>query len=189
MDEAESLSNHFLIAMPQLADPHFFHTVTYICEHNSDGALGIVINRPLDIELGDILKQLDLDAATPAIGSTPIYNGGPVQQERGFVIHKPKSKVEWSSSLKISDEITVTSSRDILQAIAEGKGPEKSLIALGYAGWGAGQLDQEMLDNAWLSGPADEAIIFDTQSDARWKAAASLLGIDINTLSSDTGHA
>jgi len=187
MNAGESLSNHFLIAMPQLADPNFTHTVTYICEHNSEGALGIVINRPLELHLDEILEQMSLEAKEPATTHIQIHSGGPVQQERGFVIHK--SSQAWDASLQISSEISVTSSRDILHAIADGNGPDPLFIALGYAGWGSGQLDQEMLDNAWLSGPADLDILFKLPSEQRWEAAASLLGIDITTLPSEAGHA
>lgn len=184
---ANTLTNQFLIAMPGLKDPNFHQTVTYICAHNDDGAMGIVINRPLELALGDVLAQMDLQPCSDEIGRIPIYQGGPVQTDRGFVLHYPDT--EWSSSINVSDEIGVTTSRDILQAIAEGRGPEKSLIALGYAGWAAGQLEQEMKENAWLSGPADAGIIFKTPSQQRWDCAARLLGIDLQRLSPDVGHA
>ena len=187
MDSGQYLGNHFLIAMPQLADPNFFHTVTYICEHNAEGALGIVINRPLGIQLGEVLNHMEIEPAGPESRETPIYSGGPVQQDRGFVIHRPVG--QWSASLQVTDSIAVTSSRDILVAMAAGEGPEHALVALGYAGWGAGQLEQEMLDNAWLSGPADERIIFELPSEQRWEAAAALLGVDIHTLTGQPGHA
>ncbi|MHB8472944.1 MAG: YqgE/AlgH family protein [Gammaproteobacteria bacterium] len=187
MHTAAFLTNHFLIAMPGLADPNFYHTVTYICEHNSHGALGIVINRPLDTRLGNILDHLEIQTATAAIAQQAVYLGGPVQPERGFVLHRPLG--DWDATLKISDAIGVSSSRDILGAIAAGRGPERALIALGYAGWGAGQLEQEMAQNAWLSGPADERILFDTPVAQRWSAAAQLLGVDLNLISGDAGHA
>ena len=187
MRDMDFLADHFLIAMPRLADPNFFHTVTYLCEHNAEGALGIVINRPLNLSLREVLQHMDLEPATEAIGRQPIYLGGPVQQERGFVLHRPLG--DWEATLKVSEDIGVTSSRDILMAIAAGQGPEQSLIALGYAGWGAGQLEQEMAAKTWLSGPADRRIVFELPHAQRWEAAAARLGVDLNLLSSEAGHA
>jgi len=182
-----SLTNQFLIAMPSLQDPNFMRSVTYICEHNEQGCMGIMINRPLDITLGEVMRQLDIPAEDPDISQQPVYLGGPVQNERGFVIHQPHGK--WEAMLEVTSEIGVTSSRDILAAIAEGKGPEHSFIALGYAGWGAGQLENEIAQNAWLSAPADSSIIFEAPFQKRWEAAAALAGVDINKLSSEIGHA
>lgn len=187
MGASSNLTNHFLIAMPQLADPNFFHTVTYICEHNEDGALGIVINRPLELTLGEVLEHMDLAADDNDATAQVVYQGGPVQQERGFVLHEPVT--QWDATLPITEHIGVTTSRDILEAIAKGDGPQHSLIALGYAGWGAGQLEQELAQNAWLSGPADKGILFETPHEKRWEAAAALLGVDLNLLSGDAGHA
>lgn len=187
MNIATTLSNHFLIAMPALDDPNFHHTTTYICEHDEDGALGVVINRPLNMRLGEILKHMDIEPGNEEISSRPVYMGGPVQSDRGFVLHEPAG--DWEATLKVTDKISITSSRDILQAIAAGKGPEKAIITLGYAGWGAGQLEQELVANTWLSGPASSKIVFDIPSEDRWTAAAALLGIDLNLLSTDTGHA
>lgn len=181
------LNNHFLIAMPQLDDPNFYHSVTYICEHNEEGAMGIVINRPLDVELGDVLSHMDIKTLNEDKVHDPIYLGGPVQPERGFVLHEPLG--QWDSMLPVTESMGVTTSRDILMAINEGNGPQRALVALGYAGWGAGQLEQEIADNAWLSVPADSAIIFDIPIEQRWQAAADKLGIDLNTLSDDVGHA
>ena len=182
-----NLTNQFLIAMPGLQDPNFFQTVTYICEHNEHGAMGIVINRPLNLALGDVLTQMSLQPCNENIENIPVYQGGPVHTDRGFVIHRPHDK--WKSSIIVSDEIGVTTSRDILQSIAEGNGPEQSFIALGFAGWGAGQLEQELMDNAWLNGPADSSIIFKTPSEKRWESSVALLGINIDNISSDVGHA
>ncbi len=187
MNEMSSLTNHFLIAMPSLKDPNFFHGVTYICEHNEEGAMGIMINRPLDIELGEVLGQMQISNERPEVAEIPIFLGGPVQCERGFVLHKPHG--QWEATLKVTAEIGVTSSRDILEAIARGEGPQQCLIALGYAGWAAGQLEQEMAENAWLSVPADDKIIFTTPYDQRWESAAALTGVDIKRLSSEIGHA
>ncbi len=186
MHESTNLTNHFLIAMPNLGDPNFHQTVTFLCQHSEEGALGIVINRPTKMKLGDIFGQMNIDQKKPNIASTPVFFGGPVQPERGFVIHE--SNQQWESTLKISDSIALTTSRDVLEAIAAGNGPEKSLVALGYAGWGHGQLEQEMIDNAWLSAPAEATIIFDMPTKKRWKAAAEKMGIDINLLSSTVGH-
>jgi len=181
------LTNHFLIAMPTLADPHFAQTVTYICVHNDDGAMGIVINRPLDLALGEVLSQMDLDSDDPAIRDQPIYQGGPVHTDRGFVLHRPAAS--WGSTIAITPDIGVSTSRDILEAIATGDGPADTLVALGYAGWGAGQLEQEMAENAWLSGPADLEIVFATPVERRWECAARLIGVDLAALSHDIGHA
>lgn len=182
-----NLTNQFLIAMPGLADPNFHHTVTFICAHNEDGAMGIVINRPTDLALGDILSQMNLTACNPDVGSIVIHQGGPVQTDRGFVLHHPDSS--WHSSVNVSDEIGVTTSRDILEAIASGRGPKQAFIALGYAGWAAGQLEQEIKENAWLSGPVGSDIIFITPVEKRWEQAARLLGVEVDRLSTDVGHA
>lgn len=180
------LANHFLIAMPQLADPNFSQTVTYICEHNGDGALGIVINRPLELRLGEVLAHMDLAADRDGIAALPVYLGGPVQTDRGFVLHRGPRR--WAATLPVSDDISVTSSRDILDDIAHGQGPEQMLVALGYAGWGAGQLEREMAENSWLSGPADPEILFEVPDETRWAAAAARLGVDLSLLSGQAGH-
>ena len=187
MTHTISLTNQFLVAMPQLADPNFFHSVTYICQHNDEGALGVIINQPMDMLLGDIFKHLEISSEDKHLNQQPVYFGGPVQQEQGFILHSPSKN--WEGTLFISDDIALTTSSDILNDIAKHSGPQKSLIALGYAGWGAGQLEQEMADNAWLSVPADPEVIFKLPTEARWQAAASLLGIDLKTLSEDVGHA
>lgn len=187
MGTVESLNNHFLIAMPALSDPNFHHTATLICEHNEDGALGIIINRPLGINLGDILDHMDIKASSGAIAAQPVYMGGPVQGDRGFVLHEPLGN--WDSTLKVAENTGVTSSRDILEAIARGAGPEKSFITLGYAGWGPGQLEQEIAANAWLSGPASTRIVFDIPYEQRWEAAAALIGVNLKLLSGEAGHA
>ncbi|MGD8573823.1 MAG: YqgE/AlgH family protein [Gammaproteobacteria bacterium] len=187
MANQDFFTNHLLIAMPTLGDPNFSQTVTFICEHTAEGALGIIVNRPLDVQLGDVFEQLSLTAGDERAAQAPVFAGGPVQQERGFVIHRPIG--EWEATLQVDDDIGVTSSRDILVAMAEGRGPEQSLVALGYAGWGAGQLEAEVAENSWLSVPADERILFETPSEKRWEEAARLLGVDLNLLSGDAGHA
>ncbi|EGV17493.1 YqgE/AlgH family protein [Thiocapsa marina] len=187
MSFSTSLTNHFLIAMPGLQDPNFSRTVTYVCEHTDQGAMGIVINRPLDVRLGELLEQLEIVALRPSATQIPVYQGGPVQTDRGFVLHT--AGPTFDSTLSITSDISVTTSRDVLEAIASGEGPDQTLVALGYAGWGSGQLEQEMSANAWLSGPASQEIIFRMDPSARWLAAAQLLGVDLNLLSGEAGHA
>jgi putative transcriptional regulator len=187
MGFATSLTNHFLIAMPGLKDPNFSRTVTYICEHTEQGAMGIVINRPMDIRLGEVLEQLDIEADAGGVGDAQVYLGGPVQTDRGFVIHT--GVTDYDSTLMVTPDIRVTTSRDVLEAIAAGRGPEQRLVALGYAGWSGGQLEEELSANAWLSGPADTDIIFTMSPAERWLAAAQLLGVDLNLLSGEAGHA
>lgn len=182
-----NLTNHFIIAMPSLQDGNFSESVTYICEHDDNGALGITINRPSEISLSEILSQLQIKISSDHIIDQTVLNGGPVQIDRGFILHAPTG--DWDSSLKVTENIAVTTSQDIMQAIADNKGPDRSLIALGYAGWGPGQLEYEMSENAWLSCPATEEILFNTPLEKRWRAAALLLGIDLQLLSNQTGHA
>ena len=182
-----NLTNQFLIAMPTLADPNFHRTVTYMCAHSDEGAMGIVINRPTELRLTDVLDQMSIPVSDNTVSDMTVLQGGPVCRERGFVLHQPAG--EWDSTLRVSDEIGIATSRDILSEIAEGRGPEHSLIALGYAGWGAGQLEQEVLDNAWLSGPISNTILFDLPYEERWASAARLLGVDPERLSGQVGHA
>ena len=180
------LVNHFLVAMPSLHDPNFQQSVVYVCEHNPGNALGIVINRPSNVVLGDIFKQLSITVDDPALAQRPVFQGGPVQTDRGFVIHEPAGK--WDSTLNLGG-LGVTTSRDVLAAVAHGTGPGKTFVALGYAGWGAGQLETELAANSWLSTHADQRIIFETPVSERWQAAARLIGVDIALLSGDAGHA
>ena len=182
-----NLTNQFLIAMPNLKDPNFEKTVTYICAHDEEGAMGIVINKPLEIELAEIFEQMDIPANNPDTNNKMIFHGGPVHTDRGFILHHASK--EWDSSIIVSDDICVTTSKDILEAMAAGDGPEQSLIALGYAGWASGQLEQELMDNAWLNGPSDLEIIFSTPFEQCWQSAADHMGIDIEKLSPDIGHA
>jgi len=187
MTESTYLTHQFLIAMPALADPNFFQTVIYIGEHNANGALGLVINRPLNLTLEQLLHHLKIATDRSDLAAMPVFHGGPVQPDQGFVLHNPVG--HWGATLRVTDQIGITTSRDILQATARGEGPQSLLVTLGYAGWGPGQLEQEMVENAWLSGPADLDILFHTPSDQRWLAAAALLGINLNLLSTDAGHA
>ncbi len=182
-----SFTDQFLIAMPALRDPNFQQTVTLICQHNQDGALGIVINRTINLTVGDVLAQMNLPSEYYSEAGTPVHYGGPVQTERGFILHRDVGN--WQSTLAINEDIGLTTSRDILEAMAANEGPEHSLVALGYAGWGSGQLEHELGENAWLSGPADYDLVFSTPVDDRWHAAAKLLGVDLHVLSPETGHA
>lgn len=183
---AGSLRDHFLIAMPGMQDSSFAHSVTYICDHSESGAMGLTLNHPLPLTLTDIFQQLELEDSSGR-GDQPVMSGGPVQVERGFVLHNAGS--EWQSTIQVSSEISLTASRDILVALAEGKGPSEYLLALGYAGWDAGQLEEEILANAWLTLPADKQILFNTPPEQRWSAAARHLGIDLNLISANAGHA
>lgn len=187
MNATASLKNQLLIAMPNLQDPNFSRTVTYICEHGEHGAMGIVLNRPTELRLADVLRHMDIAEDLGAAGEQIVYLGGPVEEERGFVLHTDGAV--WDSTLPVEDDISITTSKDILEAMARGEGPTRTLVALGYAGWGAGQLEQELQQNAWLSVPTDKSILFDLPPDQRWEAAARLLGVDVNLLSSEAGHA
>ena len=181
------LTNQFLIAMPGMTDPNFAQSVTLVCEHSAQGALGIVINRPLPMTFGDVFAQLGLDATQSKVAGEPVLQGGPVQTDRGFVLHSPGPT--WDSTLPVSDWLHLTTSRDILDALAAGRGPDQAVVALGYAGWEAGQLEDEVAQNAWLTAPAEERLLFDVPAEERWHAACRLLGIDLLHLSSDAGHA
>jgi putative transcriptional regulator len=184
---AAYLSNQLLVAMPSLADPNFSQTVTLICEHTSRGALGIVINRPLSMQLGEVFDQLELEPEDQALRSQLILRGGPVQGDRGFVLHGPGHAFE--QTLKVSDQLHVTTSRDVLRSIARGAGPPGAVMALGYAGWEAGQLEEEIRSNAWLNVPVDKAIIFKVPYEQRWHQAARLLGVDLGRIAPTAGHA
>lgn len=165
----------------------FASTVTYICEHDELGAMGLVINRPTGIALSEIFSQLEIGPDPSPRGVDPIYAGGPVQTDRGFILHSNHKK--WDSTIAITDHISLTTSKDILASIAKDEGPQECLVALGYAGWGAGQLEQEIANNYWLTAPADSQIIFHTPYDKRLGAAAQLLGISLEQVSPDAGHA
>ncbi len=182
-----NFTHHFLIAMPAMADPNFAHTLTFVCEHNKDGALGIVVNRPTDMRLATLFAQIDVALANAEVGNTPVHFGGPVQVDRGFVLHRPLGN--WQSTLAISEEIGLTTSKDVLEAVARGDGPKNVLVSLGYAGWSAGQLEQEIAQNAWLTVMADADVLFETPAEARLPAAMRLLGIDFSRLSDAVGHA
>ena len=189
--ETVSLANHFLIAMPAMADPNFSRTLTFICEHNADGAIGIIVNRPIDMKLAGLFERVSIpfedDQAEDRFGSLPVYFGGPVQTDRGFVLHRPAG--QWQSSLNVSDSIALTSSRDILLSMGSTGEPADVLVSLGYAGWTAGQLEWELSQNAWLTVEADVGIIFSVPPEERLPAAMQLLGVDFANLSEVAGHA
>ncbi|AWB67202.1 YqgE/AlgH family protein [Saccharobesus litoralis] len=185
----QNLENHFIIAMPTMKDPYFSKTVTYICEHNDEGAMGLVINQPVDIKLDSLLKQIKIDVSADNLTDTPVYAGGPVGTERGFVLHRSEAENEWASSINISKELSLTTSKDILQAIGADLGPQDYLITLGYAGWSAGQLEKELQENSWLTIEADSDIIFKQPIHKRWEAATEKLGFNPWQISSDVGHA
>ncbi|MFT5139598.1 MAG: putative transcriptional regulator [Lysobacterales bacterium] len=181
------LEKQMLIAMPAMADPNFYRSVTVICQHTEEGAIGITINRKSDFNLGEILSQMDIQCDNEEVCKKPVLEGGPVHAERGFVLHSPKDGFE--SSLELSSGIMISTSRDVLSAIAHGNGPERYVVALGYAGWGDGQLESEMRQNAWLSVPVDRAIVFDLPLIDRWEHAISALGIKLQNLHGEGGHA
>lgn len=185
------LTDHFLIAMPSMLDPVFGGTVVYICEHHVGGALGVIINRPTDMTMDVLFERLELSLEinphVPLLPRAPVMFGGPVQVERGFVLHAPSAS--YNSSLRVSDEISLTTSRDVLEAAASGQGPRRLLVTLGCAGWSAGQLEEEILRNGWLTVRADPAIIFEMPIESRFVAAMNLLGIDPNRLTGEAGHA
>jgi putative transcriptional regulator len=190
-----NLTNHFLIAMPNMADPYFSRTLTYVCEHNDQGALGIVVNRPIDMTLQALFERLSLNMKDTARADSPIYFGGPVQTDRGFVLHEPAG--DWQATLKViggaaggtGSTIGLTTSKDILEAVGRGEGPAKMLVSLGYAGWSAGQIEHELSQNAWLTVEAKDAILFDLPPDERLPAAMDLLGLDYARLADQAGHA
>ncbi len=190
--ETTNFTGHLLIAMPNLTDPYFAKSVTLICSHSAEGAMGVVINRPTDMRYGVLFEKIGLSLSNPDLAAQPVLFGGPVQPERGFVIHSLGS--EWDSSIKISEQVTLTTSKDILTAVAESNTRQQLLVSLGYAGWVAGQLEQEISQNAWLSvKPKDQEtlvkVLFDTPHEEQLNTAMSLLGFDPSMLSDTAGHA
>ncbi len=186
-----NLTSQFLIAMPGMKDGNFAGTVVYMCEHNDKGALGLVINKPIDINLKHLFEKVDLSLERPDLASTPVFFGGPVQTERGFVLHESLDAEggHYNSTLKIAEGLEMTTSRDVLEALSNGAGPRKVFITLGYAGWSAGQLEEELSRNGWLTVDAQPDIIFNTPVEQRYDKALSLLGIDRNFLMGEAGHA
>lgn len=182
-----NLTHHFLIAMPAMQEGVFAGTLTYICDHNENGALGIVVNRPITLTLGEMFDQVKIPLHQSDLAKIPVYFGGPVQTERGFVLHDAQGN--WESTLRINDKLSLTTSRDILQAISDGKGPHNMIVTLGYAGWDQGQLEHEISENTWLTVPASEHILFELPAEGRLAAAMSLLGVEYSSLVEDAGHA
>ncbi|OZB04529.1 MAG: DUF179 domain-containing protein [Idiomarina sp. 34-48-12] len=188
METLQSLQNHFLIAMPSMDDPYFARTVTYICEHNAEGAMGLIINQPVELSVEDLLEKLEI--VIPEHNQRldgPVYSGGPLARDRGFVLHSADQN--WRSSVQISDDVVITTSKDILEAMGKGNMPSDYLLTLGYAGWEAGQLERELAENSWLTIPADSDILFHTPSKERWQKAVKKLGIQTWQLGPDVGHA
>lgn len=186
MNKKSYLNNNFLIAMPSMQGDDFSKSVTYLCQHDDEGALGILINKPHTMTMRAIFDQLSLTAVSEEVADTHLFMGGPVQPERGFVLHTPVGS--WDSTLPVNDELALTSSKDILEAIAQNRGPEKWMVALGYAGWAAGQLEQEIQRNAWLHGEAEQHIIFEEPIMQRWELAGHRIGVDISLMSTEAGH-
>ena len=182
-----SLTGHFLVAMPTLADAPFSRGVVLLCQHDDDGAVGLLVNQLSEFRLGNIQDQMKLDCADVDLLDAPVLIGGPVQQERGFVLHREHG--HWESSYRVNEQWSITTSRDILVAMAAGEGPRHALLALGYSGWTAGQLEQELKDNNWLAVEANDRVIFDTPLEERWSAAAGLMGLDPLQLPGYAGHA
>ncbi|HEY9144226.1 MAG TPA: YqgE/AlgH family protein [Arenimonas sp.] len=187
MSAHRSLAEHFLIAMPALDDPNFFRSVTLVCQHDQDGAMGLVVNLPSDFSLGEMLAQMKLPTTDLVLASQDVLAGGPVQPDRGFVLHDDAR--DWPSTLRLANGLAVTTSREILESMARGDGPARQLVALGYAGWEAGQLEDELAANSWLTVPAEKSVLFDTPMAGRWHAAARCLGVDIEHLADYAGHA
>jgi putative transcriptional regulator len=184
---ANTLANQVLIALPALADPNFSRSVTLICQHDADGAMGVVVNRPSEYTLDEVFRQMGIERADEAMASRQVVAGGPVHPERGFVLHDGAHG--WDSSLAIVEGLYVTTSRDVLEALARGEGPGSSMVALGCAGWGAGQLEQELLEDSWLTAPVDPELLFSLPLEARWQAAAGRLGVDMSLMTGYSGHA
>jgi putative transcriptional regulator len=181
-----NLTRHFLIAMPAMQDSNFSRTLTFVCEHNERGALGIVVNRPIDVTLSALFRQVEIPLEPSLLSEQPVFFGGPVQLDHGFVLHRPIGA--WKSTLPVGD-IGLTTSRDILEAMARGEGPKDQLVAVGYAGWAPGQLEQEIIDNGWLTVQADVDLIFNLPPEARYDAAMQSLGVNAANLSEEAGHA
>jgi putative transcriptional regulator len=187
MNDAGYLTNQLLIAMPTLGDENFSHSVTLICDHSASGALGLILNKPLQMDMGEIFRQLQIDMAGDGAGKRPVLRGGPVQGDRGFVVHRAGG--QWESTLRVSDAIHVTTSRDVLRAIARGEGPGDAFLVLGYAGWESGQLEDEIRANAWITAPVDAKLVFEVPFEKRWNAAAELLGVELSRISPVSGNA
>ena len=187
LPDATPLANQLLIALPALEDPNFARTVSLICQHDGDGAMGLVVNRPSEYTLGDIFDQMNIEGGDPAMRSRQVLSGGPVRPDRGFVVHGGERS--WDSTLRVVDGLYVTTSRDVLEAMARGDGPAQTLVVLGCASWGAGQLEQELADNAWLTVESAPELLFDLPLEGRWQAAAGRIGVDLTYMPDYSGHA
>ncbi|MBW7902061.1 MAG: YqgE/AlgH family protein [Rhodocyclaceae bacterium] len=185
--QSVNLTDHFLIAMPAMADPYFSGTLIYVCEHNEQGALGVIVNRPLDMTLAALFEKIEVPLEAEGFERMPVYFGGPVQTDRGFVLHRPVGG--WQSTLAVNGEIALTSSRDVLQSVGREGDPSEIIVTLGYSGWSAGQIEDELAQNAWLTVPAQPGILFGTPFEGRLPAAMSALGISFANLAGDAGHA
>ena len=185
--QSMNLTDHFLIAMPAMDDPYFSRTLIYIAEHNEHGALGLIVNRPIDMDLATLFEKIEVPLESPNVGRLPVYFGGPVQTDRGFVLHRPVGN--WQSTLVVTSEVGLTSSRDVLQAVGKDGQPGEIMVTLGYSGWSAGQLENELVQNAWLTVPADPRILFELPFEERLPSAMETLGIDFANLSEKAGHA
>ena len=185
--QSMNLTNHFLIAMPAMDDPYFSKSLIFIAEHNDQGALGLIVNRPIELNLAALFEKIDVALEAADVGKLPVYFGGPVQTDRGFVLHRPLGN--WQSTLAVTPELGLTSSRDVLQALGHDGEPGEILVTLGYSGWGAGQLEHELAQNAWLTVPANLDCVFDLPAQDRFRAAMQLLGFDPLALSGEAGHA
>ena len=185
------LTNQFLIAMPGMADDAFAGSVVYLCEHNDNGALGLVVNKPTTLTLGTLFEKVELSPPDGELAERPVYYGGPVQTDRGFVLHEPLDEEggHYNATLAVPGGLEMTTSRDVLEALSNGAGPKKLLVTLGYSGWAAGQLEEEIGRNGWLTVDASPAVIFDTPVEQRYERALGLLGIDPRMLSQEAGHA
>ncbi len=187
MTDSSMLKNHFLLSMPHLESDYFSASLIYLCDHNKDGAMGLVVNKPTDLELKDILQQLELISEETEFVKEPVFLGGPVAEDRGFLLHRKDQRI-WKSSLELSDQLSLTTSVDLLSELAQNRGPEQYLFTLGYSGWEAGQLEDEIGRNLWLSCPASLDILFNLEPDKKLNAAAALLGIDLSLMSTQVGH-
>ena len=185
--QSVNLTDHFLIAMPAMSDPYFARTLVYVAEHNDRGALGVIVNRPIDMNLAALFEKIEIPLEAEGFADFPVFFGGPVQTDRGFVLHRPIG--EWQSTLAVNRHIGLTSSRDVLQAVASQGQPRDVMVTLGYSGWSAGQLETELAQNAWLTVPAEPRILFDLPYEERLASAMEKLGIDFTHLAEDAGHA
>ena len=186
-DPGPTLANQLLVALPALGDPTFARSVTLVCQHDADGAMGVMVNRASEYTLGEVLRQMGIACEDKALRARPVLAGGPVHPERGFVLHDGDDA--WDSTLPITGALSVTTSRDVLEAIARGDGPANAIVALGCAGWGAGQLEQELVENSWLTVPADAELLFTLPLPLRWQASAGRLGVDLAHMADYSGHA